>query len=198
MARQVRLGVLTALALLTAAGTTFAQTATPAPQATPKVSGKEGNKPGNWLPGGHPNEVGPNGPAYENVRKALEALTPEQRKKFQENMIRWMNLSPEEKKALRDREEVRKKFMEQETDAALQESGLQLDGERREMFVKRYTEGRRAIEDQLRKEMNEKRKPLVHELIGRLRSEFASDATVAPSPTQTTIQTSSPAPTAKP
>ncbi|EDY17688.1 hypothetical protein CfE428DRAFT_4727 [Chthoniobacter flavus Ellin428] len=174
------------------AGTALAQTATPTP-ATPKKEGK----PVTWIPGGHPNEVGPNGPAYENVRKALEALTPEQRKKFQENMIRWMNLSPEEKKALRDREEVRKKFMEQEINAAIQESGLQLEGERREMFAKRYTEGRRTIEEQLRKEMNEKRKPLVHELVSHLRNEFASES-VAPTTTPTTIQTASPAPTAKP
>jgi len=192
MARQVRRGVLAAFALMAFAGTALAQTATPT-SATPKKEGK----PGTWIPGGHPNEVGPNGPAYENVRKAIEALTPEQRKKFQENMIRWMNLSPEEKKALRDREEVRKKFMEQEINAAIQESGLQLEGDRREMFAKRYAEGRRTIEEQLRKEMNEKRKPLVHELVSHLRSEFASES-VAPSATPTAIQTASPAPTAKP
>lgn len=202
MARQVRLRVLAAFALLAAAGTTLAQTATPAPTTTPapQTPKKEG-KAGNWLPGGHLAETGPNGPAYENVRKAIEALTPEQRKRFQENMIRWMSLSPEEKKALRDREEVRKKLIEQETETAIQESGLQLDGERREMFIKRYSEGRRAIEEQLRKEMNEKRKPMVHELVSRLRSEFASDSTApgaTPSATQTTIQTASPAPAAKP
>lgn len=198
MARQVRPCVLAAFVLMAAAGATLAQTpasqtTSPAPQTPPKKEGK----PGNWSPGVHPNEVGPNGPAYENVRKAIEALTPEQRKKFQENMIRWMNLSPEEKKALRDREEVRKKWMEQETDAAIQESGLQLEGERREMFIKRYSEGRRAIEEQLRKEMNEKRKPMLHDLISRLRSEFSSD-TATPSASQTTIQAASPTPTAKP
>jgi hypothetical protein len=169
---------------------TFAQTATPA--ATPP---KKDAKGANWL-ANHPQEAGPNGPAYENVRKALEALTPEQRKKFQENMIRWMNLSPEEKKSLRDREEVRKKWMEQETDAAIQESGLQLEGERREQFIKRYNEGRRLIEEQLRKEMNEKRKPMVHELVSRLRNEFTSES-VAPNASQS-IQTASPTPTAKP
>jgi len=141
--------------------------------------------------------VGPKGPAYENVRKALDALTPEQRKRFQENFMRWANLSPEEKKALRDREEVRKKAIEQESEAAIQESGLPLDGERREQFIKRYGEGRRLIEEQLRKEMNEKRKPMVHELIGRLRSEFASE-TASPGTSQSNIQTASPTPTAKP
>ncbi|MDR3406178.1 MAG: hypothetical protein P4L99_27070 [Chthoniobacter sp.] len=189
----MRIRVAAALAYVAAVGTALAQTAaTPEPAATPKKEGK-----GAWL-SGQAVEVGPKGPAYENVRKALEALTPEQRKRFQENFMRWANLSPEEKKALRDREEVRKKIIEQESEAAVQESGLPLDGERREQFIKRYGEGRRLIEEQLRKEMNEKRKPLVHELIGRLRTEFASDSPTTVSPSQQTIQTASPTPTAKP
>ena len=191
----MRLGIVAALAMAVTIGTTLAQTETPAPQ-TPKKEGKAG---ANWL-AGHPPDGGPKGPAYENVRKAIDALTPEQKKRFQENFLRWANLSPEEKKALRDREEVRKKVVEQESEAAIQESGLQLDGERRELFIKRYGEGRRLIEEQLRKEMNEKRKPLVHELVGRLRNEFASDAPstgaspTVPSPTPTDSAT----PIAKP
>jgi hypothetical protein len=185
----MRCGFVAGLALVATVTTTLAQTATPPPQS-PK---KEGKWP-NWQ-AGRPPEGGPNGAAYENVRKALDALTPEQRKHFQENFMRWANLSPEEKKALREREDVRKKLMEQETEVALKESGLQLDGERREQFVRRYGEGRRLIEEQLRKETNERRKPMVHELVGRLRNEFASEA---PSSSSQTIQTASPAPTAKP
>ena len=165
---------------------TLAQTPTPGPGALPR----EGKRP--WL-AGRPGDGGANGPAFENVRKALEALTPEQRKRFQENLVRWANLSPEEKKALRDKEEVRKKLVEQETDAAIQESGLQLEGERRELFIKRYGEGRRVIEEQLRKEMNEKRKPLVrdlHQLASAL--EFASEGPL-PHRHNQTIQTAAPA-----
>lgn len=200
MAGQVRLGLATALALAATVGSILAQTAatpTPEPTQTPKKEGK-GPGGGGWL-AGHPGDASPKGPAYENVRKALDALTPEQRKRFQENFWRWANLSPEEKKALRDREDIRKKAIEQETEAALQQAGLtSLEGERREQFIKRYGEGRRAIEEQLRKDMAEKRKPLVHELIGRLSSEFANDPAAASS-SQTTIQTVAPAtPTAKP
>jgi hypothetical protein len=122
-------------------------------------------------------------PEFENVRKAIDALTPEQRKRFQENFWRWANLSPEEKKALRDREEVRKKFMEQDVETAIQESGLQLDGDRRAQFIQRYGEERRKIEEQLRKESMEKRKPLVKEMIARLKSEF-SGAVPVPAPTE--------------
>jgi len=113
-------------------------------------------------------------PEFENVRKALDALTPEQRKRFQENFWRWTNLSPEEKKALRDREEIRKKLMEQDVQAAIQESGLQLDGDRRMQFAQRYGEERRKIEDGLRKETTEKRKPLLKEMVARLRAEFSA------------------------
>ena len=151
----------------------------------------------------------PNAPAFENVHKALETLTPEQRKRFQENFQRWANLSPEQKKALRDREEVRKQVMEQEVQSAIQESGLQLDGDRRDQFARRYTEERRVIEEQLRKEMAEKRRPLVHALIGRLKTEFSSEDTssaapaapnIPPTPTapSQTIQAISPPPGARP
>lgn len=133
-------------------------------------------------------------PEMENVRRAIEALTPEQKKHFQENFLRWANLTPEEKKALRDREDFRKKVIEQEVQAALQDTGLQLDDTRRAEFAKRYSEERKKIEEQLRREMMEKRKPLVHELLGRLKEEFSNPAPattetpVAPAG-ETTIQT---------
>ena len=116
---------------------------------------------------------GDNSPAMDNVRRSLEALTPEQRKRFGENLMRWANLSPEEKKALREREEVRQKYMEGEIAAAIAESGLKLEGERRVQFVRRFGEERRKIEEQLHHELMEKRKPLVRELIGRLKTEFS-------------------------
>ena len=117
-------------------------------------------------------------PEFANVRKALDALTPEQRKRFQENFLRWSNLPTEEKKALRDRQEVQKRFMQQELKAAIQETGLQLDGERRAQFMQRYGEERKKIEEQLRKEMMEKRRPLVKDLLARLKAEFSSPAPV--------------------
>jgi len=163
----------------------FAQTSTAPADAssTPPPPGAEekGNK-----------AKGVNGPAFDNVRKALDALTPEQRKRFQENFLRWANLSPEEKKALREREEVRKKIVALEVDTAIKESGLQLDSEHHELFVKRYGEERRKIEEQLRKEMQEKRKPMVKDLIGRLKQEFSAAATT------TTTNPSTPVPTVAP
>ncbi|MGB8169507.1 MAG: hypothetical protein WCF18_18550 [Chthoniobacteraceae bacterium] len=158
------------------AAAAFGQTSPDAPQSTPP--GKKA--PAAWLNNLRKGALdGTPSPEFENVRRALDALTPEQRKRFQENIVRWSNLPPDEKKALRDREEARKKIMQQEIDAAIQGTGLQLDSERRVLFVKRYGEERRKIEEQLRKETNEKRKPLVHEMVGRLKAEFSAPV-VAP------------------
>jgi hypothetical protein len=104
----------------------------------------------------------------------MDALTPEQRKRFQENLIRWQNLSPDQKTALREREENRKKLVMQEVDTVLKDSGMELDPEHREQFAKRYGEERRKIEELLRKEAAEKRKPLVKEMVQRLKQEFAA------------------------
>ena len=61
-------------------------------------------------------------------------------------------------------------------ESALKESGLELDGDRKAAFFKRYAEERRKIEEQLRQEMGEKRKPLVREMLARLKAEFATPA----------------------
>lgn len=122
-----------------------------------------------------------NSPEFDNVRKAIDALTPEQRKRFQENFQRWINLSPDEKRTMRDRDEARRKQISDEIDAAVTQSGLQLEGERRARFAKRYAEERRRVEMQLRRESEEKRKPLVQDIIGRLTAEF-SEGALTPAP----------------
>jgi hypothetical protein len=172
MARSFR-QLIFPLALGALAAPAFCQTPAETPDASTPPSKKAA---GAWLKNGLKPFDGTPSPEFDNVRRALDALTPEQRKRFQENILRWVNLPPEEKKALRDREEVRRKVMQQEVEAAIQDSGLQLDGDRREQFVKRYAEERRRIEEQLRKETNEKRKPLVHEMVARLKAEFSAPA----------------------
>jgi hypothetical protein len=122
------------------------------------------------------------GPEVQNVYKALEALTPEQQARFKENFVRWMNLSPDEKRAAREREETRKKKMAEETEAVLRESGLNLEPPQRAKFAKRYAEERRKLEEHLRSEMEEKRKPMVAEIVARLRTEFSGSGQVAATP----------------
>ena len=159
--------------LSTALCTALGQTPPASPSSPPP------HRPG-WFGGGGRGEMhrpqggGPDAEKFENVRKALEALTPEQRKRFQENFQRWSSLSPEEKKSLADREIFRRKRMAEEIDAALKEAGLELDATRRELFARRYGEERHKIEEQLRKELEEKRRPLLKEVIAKLKAEFST------------------------
>ena len=183
MARTELIAALAAVALSLPA---FAD-ATPKPAADtpsrPRPEGQAANSP-------RPFKLGPKqkqeaskaGPEVENVYKALEALTPEQQKKFKENFIRWMNLTPDEKRVMREREETRKKKMAEETQAAIAQTGLTLEGPQRSRFVKRYAEERRKIEEKLRQETEERRKPMVAEVISQLRTEFSTPTAVAATP----------------
>ena len=165
MARQLRALILAGLGC---AGAVLAQDS-PRPEKTPEAASPAPRRPG----------AGPLGQEFGNVRRALEALTPEQRQRFIENLKRWSNLPPEEKKALADRDGFRRKKMAEEIDAAVSDTGLTLEGERRALFAKRYVEERRKLEGQLRKELEEKRRPLLKELATRLKAEFSAE-TAAP------------------
>jgi hypothetical protein len=72
--------------------------------------------------------------------------------------------------------------MLEEIDVAIKETGLNLDKERRTQFAKRYAEERRKLEEQLRRETEEKRRPLVKEIVGRLKTEFSAPGADAAAP----------------
>ena len=70
---------------------------------------------------------------------------------------------------------MRRKKIAEEIERAIGESGLNLDGDRRALFAKRYGEERRKVEEQLRKELEEKRQPLVKDIVARLKAEFSAE-----------------------
>ena len=74
-----------------------------------------------------------------------------------------------------DREGFRRKKIAEEIDHAIGETGLNLEGERRALFARRYGEERRKVEEQLRKELEEKRQPLLKDIIARLKAEFSAE-----------------------
>ena len=118
-------------------------------------------------------------------RKIFENLPPEQQQKMRENYERWMKMTPEERKAMREREMIRREKILQEIEDAIKASGLELDQPTRDMYVMRYTLARREIEEKLQKEIEEKRRPLLKELINRLKEEFkdkSSPTSTSPSP----------------
>ena len=170
----------TCVPLVLALPTAWAQTPPDSPSSPPpKRPGFFGGGRGEMR---RPEGGGPDAEKFENVRKAVEALTPEQRKRFQENFQRWSNLSPEEKKSLADRDIFRRKKIAEDIDAALKEAGLELDAERRGLFARRYGEERHKIEEQLRKELDDRRRPLLKEVIARLKAEFSSGNPAAAKP----------------
>ncbi len=81
-----------------------------------------------------------------------------------------------------------------EVEKAIQESGLHLDPDRREVFALRYTQERRKIERTIQREAAAERARLLPEILARLKVEFGAASSPAPSPAATTAPTASPAP----
>lgn len=167
--------ILAAGSLLSAYGqapSTPAPEASPAPQPTKRPFG-----PQNWQ---RKSSSDGQSPEFNDVRRAIDQLSPEQRQRFMENFKRWASLPPEERKVLADREMMRRKKMDESIQGALKEAGLQLEGERRAHFVRRYSEERRKLEEQLRKEIDDKRAAMLKEILARLKAEFST----SPAPAQ--------------
>jgi hypothetical protein len=114
------------------------------------------------------------------------AMPPEDRQVFKRNAERWMQMNPEERKVMREREMIYRQHVKNEVDAALRASGLRLEGEKREQFEQRYLQERRRMEHQLRQETDAKRQQELPALQERLKKEFqeqsaSTTSTAAPS-----------------
>ncbi len=73
---------------------------------------------------------------------------------------------------MRAREKVYREHIKREVDAVLRESGLRLEGEKRDLFEQRYVQERRRIEHVLREEIDAKRQQELPGLKERLKKEF--------------------------
>jgi hypothetical protein len=105
-------------------------------------------------------------------RGRFRELSPEDRQRFNRNADRWMRMSAEERKIMRDRENLRRERIKQEAGAALRDSGLRLDPEKRALFESRYMQERTKIEHLMREELEAKRHQQLPALIERLKKEF--------------------------
>src|SRR4051794_38144937 len=111
-------------------------------------------------PGGQPNpgaRAHRNGPFMRPARERWRQKSPEDRMRLQSNAERWLRLPPEEQRVLRDRELMRRQRIQREADAALKQSGLQLEAEKREAYQRRYLQERRRVEQSLRQDMEDRR-----------------------------------------
>lgn len=106
----------------------------------------------------------------EGMRKWLRGLTEEQRARVFENLQKWSEMSVDQQQALRSREEVFRKKVQEEIAQACE--GLALSGEDQKMFARRYMEERKGVEAAIRKDMEERRKAELQGLKSKLQSEF--------------------------
>lgn len=104
---------------------------------------------------------------------------------FRQNAERWMQMSPEERKLMRERDKAYRARIKSEVDATLRNSGLRLEGEKREQFERRYLQERRRIEQLLRNEIEAKRQQELPALQERLKKEFQEPSSPAVTSTST-------------
>ena len=116
---------------------------------------------------------------WNEARRLFDQLSPDQKKKFIDNLDQWKSMPRYEQDLLRDRELYRNQKMAQEIQDALNKSGLRLSEDQREVYALRYTQERRKIEDALRREMDQKRQTMVSDMLDRLKVEFSQPSPAA-------------------
>lgn len=131
--------------------------------------------------GSAPPQGGRSGHAFRPARERWRQMSPEDRQRLRSNAERWLRMPPEEQRALRAQESLRRQRIRREADAALEQSGLQLEAEKRELYERRYLQERRRIERGLRQELEERRQHELAPVMENLKKEFgAQPKTVSP------------------
>ena len=114
-------------------------------------------------------------PSGQSVRERWLAMPPDARQNFQRNAQLWMQMTPEQRNLMRQRENVRRQTMTREADAAVRDSGLQLSPQERSQFESRYIQERRKVEQGLRQQIEAERQKEIPALIQQLKKEFQLD-----------------------
>jgi hypothetical protein len=118
-------------------------------------------------------------------------MPPDARQNFQRNAQLWMQMTPEQRNLMRQRETMRRQIMTRDADAAVRDSGLQLNPQERARFESRYIQERRKVEQSLRQQIETERQKEIPALIQQLRKEFQLDE---PGKSPVTKQATSPKP----
>jgi hypothetical protein len=122
----------------------------------------------------------------------FENVTPDERQKFKENLERWKKLTPDKRAELRDKEEKRREQMIGEINCAIDQSGLNLDRDHLQLYALRYVQERRRVEEDLRRDMEQRRKALLEQMHDRLTTEFSAYSRPTPKPSPAAVYTPSP------
>src|SRR5882724_11786309 len=119
-------------------------------QAQPKQHrGPAGRPPPMAAPHG-----APSGPS---VKDRWLAMPPDARQNFRRNADLWMQMTPEQRNLMRQRENMRRQIITRDADAAVRDSGLQLNPQERARFESRYIQERRKVEQSLRQQVQTER-----------------------------------------
>ena len=144
-----------------------------APHGPPQMAAPHG--PPQSQPHGPPSGQ-PNGaPSGQSVRERWLAMPPDARQNFQRNAQLWMQMTPEQRNLMRQRENMRRQAMTRDADSAVRDSGLQLNPQERARFESRYIQERRKVEQSLRQQIETERQKEIPALIQQLRKEFQID-----------------------
>ena len=116
----------------------------------------------------------------DQARKEFEKMTPEQRQKFWENFKTWIDMPAEQRERFTKIHSDRYQKARAEIQEVIRKSGLTLDEEQQKKFAGRYFEERKLIEEKLRAEFDERRRPLVAAMEEKLKAEFSKPANSEP------------------
>lgn len=114
-------------------------------------------------------------PSGQSIRERWLAMPPDARQNFRRNADLWMQMTPEQRNLMRQRENMRRQIITREADAAVRDSGLQLNPQERARFESRYIQERRKVEQSLRQQIETERQKEIPTLIQQLRKEFQID-----------------------
>src|SRR6267142_5518060 len=126
-------------------------------------------------PHGPPSGQPHGAPSGQSIRERWLAMPPDARQNFRRNADLWMQMTPEQRNLMRQRENMRRQIITREADAAVRDSGLQLNPQERARFESRYIQERRKVEQSLRQQIKTERQKEIPALIQQLRKEFQID-----------------------
>jgi hypothetical protein len=106
------------------------------------------------------------------------AMPPEARQNFRRNAELWMQMTPQQRNLMRQRENMRRQMITREADAAIRDSGLHLNPQERARFQSRYIQERQKVEQVLRQQIEAERQKELPALIQQLKKEFQIDQPV--------------------
>ena len=116
----------------------------------------------------------------QTPRERWLALPPAAQQRFRLNAERWMQMSPEERNIMREREKVRRERIKRETEAAVRDSGLRLSPQEQALFESRYIQERQKMERALRQQIDAEREQELSALMQQLKKEFPSKQLAQP------------------